>query len=168
MDPELDMEMQLWAYIDGLSEESERNAVERLIAENAAWRTRYAELLDTHRMLQQSELEEPSMRFTRNVMETIASTQIVPASRQYLNNRIIGGIGLFFGALLLLVLVLAFKDADWNSGGNGESFFPQFNLQAAFGNSFVNLFLMGNIVLGILLLDRVLSAKRAERLAKVK
>ncbi|RYY41201.1 MAG: hypothetical protein EOO08_02675 [Chitinophagaceae bacterium] len=157
-----EMEAQLWAYIDGIATESEQSAIERLLAENADWRARYAELLENHQLLGAGELEQPSMRFTRNVMEAIAAGQIVPATRQYLNNRIIGGIGLFFGALILTVLVLAFSSSD--GGGSGTSSLPSFNVNKLFGSSSVNIFLMANIVLALLLIDRLLTARRRGRL----
>ncbi|RYD93842.1 MAG: hypothetical protein EOP50_10455, partial [Sphingobacteriales bacterium] len=83
MDKELEIEAQLWAYIDGLADAGERAFVERLLAESAEWRACYAGLLQTHALLQQSELEEPSLRFTRNVMEAIAGHEVLPAARQY-------------------------------------------------------------------------------------
>ena len=59
-----EMEVRLWAYIDGISEEA--SVVEKLIAENTEWKARYTELLEVHQMVQSIDLEEPSLRFTRN------------------------------------------------------------------------------------------------------
>ena len=72
MNNPVDIEARLWEYIDGLSVGEERSAVEQLIAENAAWKAKYQELLDMHQSLNLVELEQPSMRFTKNVMEEIA------------------------------------------------------------------------------------------------
>src|SRR6478672_13555670 len=99
----LDMELRLWEYIDGLSTTEEKSVVETLIRENAEWRALYQELLQTHQSLAVIDLEEPSMRFTKNVMEEIAKYQIAPATKTYINNRIIWGIGAF-----LVVLVIGF------------------------------------------------------------
>ncbi|GAB4091619.1 anti-sigma factor family protein [Flaviaesturariibacter terrae] len=166
MEQAQDMEVQLWAYIDGLADATEQSRIERLLAENAAWRAKYAELLETHELLQLGELEEPSLRFTRNVMDAIAQEQIVPATRQYLNKRVIGGIGLFFGALLLTVLVYAIGQSSGSDAGSSRPGvpLPSFDISTAFSNQYVNLFLMANIVLGLFLLDRLLAARREKGL----
>ncbi|RYY63186.1 MAG: hypothetical protein EOO12_12905 [Chitinophagaceae bacterium] len=161
MDSELEMEAQLWAYIDGLADAGERSAIERHLADNEAWRAKYAELLDTHQLLHATELDEPSLRFTRNVMEAIAAGQVVPASRQYLNRRIVGGIAAFFGLMIAAVLIYAFAQG---SGPDSASALPRLDLSLAFANQYVNAFLMLNILLGLFLLDRFLSARRRERL----
>ena len=161
MDKELEMEAQLWAYIDGLADTGERSAIERLLAENAAWRAKYAELLETHVLLQEAELEEPPLRFTRNVMEAIAAEQVVPAARQYLNRRVIGGIAAFFGLLIAAVLIYALFQG---SRGTDTTGLPRFDISFAFDNQYVNIFLMINILLGLFLLERVLSARRRERM----
>src|SRR5690349_8004057 len=84
------MEARLWAYIDGLSEEA--SLIEKLVAENREWKEKYAELLDVHQLMGATELEEPSLRFTKNVMEEIARYQIAPATKEYINKKIIWGI----------------------------------------------------------------------------
>ncbi|HLX67703.1 MAG TPA: hypothetical protein VKR41_11930, partial [Puia sp.] len=66
------MEERLWDFIDGLSSPTEKSAIEALIAANLEWKRKYHELLDIHQLATGSGLDEPSMRFTRNVMETIA------------------------------------------------------------------------------------------------
>src|ERR1700761_5730669 len=71
-DPQQMMEERLWDYIDGLSSTAERSAIEEMIASNIEWQRKYRELLDLNQMMNSSELEAPSMRFTKNVMEAIA------------------------------------------------------------------------------------------------
>ena len=71
MNKEVTMEDRLWDFIDGLSSPAEKSAIETLIAENVEWQRKYKELLQVHQLMSHSELEEPSMRFTRNVMEEI-------------------------------------------------------------------------------------------------
>lgn len=81
MDNLNDIEVRLWEYIDGFSNDAEKSAIEKLIAENAEWKAKYHELLEVHQSLNLVELEGPSMRFTRNVMEEIAKYQIAPATK---------------------------------------------------------------------------------------
>src|SRR5580658_1433041 len=83
MNTEQPMEDRLWDYIDGISSPAERSAVETLIAANLQWQRKYRELLDVHQLLAGSELEEPSMRFSKNVMEEIARHHVAPATNTY-------------------------------------------------------------------------------------
>ena len=62
----------LWEYIDGVSSADERSAIEKLLETNQQWKEKYNELLELHQLVQSSTLEEPSLRFTKNVMEGIA------------------------------------------------------------------------------------------------
>src|SRR3954463_7810251 len=93
---QVEMESRLWEYIDGLTDPAGRTAIENLIAENQEWKSKYAELLDLHQSINLVDLEHPSMRFTRNVMEEISRLQITPAAKNYINQKIIWGIGWFF------------------------------------------------------------------------
>ncbi len=157
-----EMELRLWAYIDGTSEEP--TAVETLIAEHAEWQAKYAELLGVHQLIEESELEEPSLRFTKNVMEEIARLQIAPATKKYINNRIIWGIAAFFITVIAGFLVYGFSQIKWSAGTNNGSAlgidFTAVDYSGVFNNSFVNIFMMLNVVLGLMLLDRYLNMKR--------
>lgn len=158
------MELRIWEYIDGLCEPRERSAIERLIAENAAWRARYHELLEVHQLIGQTELEQPSLRFTKNVMEEIAKCQIAPAAKSYINNKIVYGIAIFFLTLIVGFVVYGISQIDWgsakDSAGMGGLDFSKVDYSRIFNNSFVNIFMMLNIVLGLMLLDRYLNNKR--------
>lgn len=157
-----DMELRLWDYIDGIS--GEASAVEKLIADNADWRAKYNELLDVQSLVQAVELEEPSLRFTRNVMEEIARTQIAPAAKTYINHKIIWGIAAFFLTVIVGFLVYGFSQVEWAGAGSDSSpvgiDFTRVDYGRLFNNTFVNLFMMLNVLLGLMLLDRYLGAKR--------
>src|SRR5574338_166173 len=83
------IEDRLWEYIDGTLSSSERTRIGELIASQVEWKSKYQELLAVHELLHSTELSEPSMRFTKNVMEEIGRLQIAPATRTYINKRII-------------------------------------------------------------------------------
>jgi len=170
MDPQMDMELQLWEYIDGFADAGQRARIERLLAEQAEWRAKYEELLQTHQLLSFTELEQPSLRFTRNVMEAIAREQIAPASRQYINNRIIWGIGIFFLTLILGLLAYGIEQVDWAAGKTPNTMGIDFNkvdYSALSDNQWMNAFLGLNIILGLFLLDRALSARREEQMRRL-
>ena len=95
------MEERLWNYIDGTASADEKTVIEQLLESDAAWKAKYHELLQVNELLQSSELDAPSMRFTKNVMEEIAKLHIAPATKTYINKKIIWGIGFFFITMLI-------------------------------------------------------------------
>ncbi|GAA4327637.1 hypothetical protein [Flaviaesturariibacter amylovorans] len=172
MDNGMEMEERLWSYIDGGGSDEERSAIDRLIRENSAWRAQYAELLELNRLLSADlELEEPPMRFTRNVMEAIAREQIAPSTRNYINKRIIWGIAAFFGVLLVGFLVYAIGMINWAAPAGSSNplglELPKTDFSRIWSNDFVNGFLMVNVLLGLLLLERFLARKSRERLERL-
>src|SRR3954470_16668979 len=164
MNTQKNIEERLWSYIDGTSEVEEKSAIEQLLKENLEWQRKYKELLDINQLLHSTELEEPSMRFTRNVMEEIAKYKIAPATKTYINKRIIYGIGAFFLTMIVGFLIYGFGQIDWSASGNlntGISL-DKIDFSRFFNNTYVNVFMMINVVLGLMLLDRYLSKKRDE------
>ena len=158
-----DMEARLWDYIDGISEASEKALIEKLVNDNAEWRSRYKELLELHQLVQSSELEEPSMRFTKNVMEEISRLHIAPAAKSYINKRVIWGIGGTFIAMIVGFLIYAIAQINWAEGKSENSIgidLSQIDYSKMFNNNLMNAFMMVNIVLGLIFLDRYLANKR--------
>ena len=157
-----EMEERLWNYIDGSVAASDKTAIEKLLQSNAAWKEKYHELLEVNKLLQASELEAPSMRFTKNVMEEIAKLHIAPATKTYINKKIIWGIGIFFITLVVGFLIYGFGQIDWSEPGNStiSDNLNKINFNKFFSNTYVNVFMMINVVLGLFLLDRFLANKR--------
>lgn len=164
MNEQQNFEKQLWDYIDGLSSHEERTSIEKLLQGNIEWKNKYHELLEIQELLRSSELEQPSMRFTKNVMEEIAKFHIAPATKNYINNRIIWGIGAFFITLIVGFLIYGFAQMDWNFQDDSKPIvdFSKLDYGKIFNNNLVNVFMMVNVVLGLVLLDRVLANKRKE------
>src|SRR5215212_5996925 len=102
------IEEKLWGFIDGAGSAEERSVVEKLIEANREWKEKYNELLELHQLVQSSSLEEPSMRFTKNVMEEIAKYHIAPATKTYINKKIIWGIAAFFIVLIVGFVIYGF------------------------------------------------------------
>lgn len=164
MNSQTNMEERLWDYIDGLSASQERAVIDELVASDAAWRAKYHELLETHELMMSTELDAPSMRFTKNVMEEISRMQIAPATKTYINKNIIRGLAIFFITLVAGFLIYGFAQVNWQSGNSGDSSLPvdftQVDYSKIFNNTFVNVFMMINVILGLFLLDRFLANKR--------
>jgi anti-sigma factor RsiW len=173
MNTEVTIEDRLWDFIDGLSSPAEKSVIETLIAENVEWQRKYKELLNVHQLMAGSELEEPSMRFTRNVMEEIARHQVAPATKTYINKNIIRGIGAFFLSLIAGLLVFFFATVKLSSGSSTSSKpvkLPTMNLEALdkvdygklSGNLPVTLFMLITVVMGLVLLDLYLRRKKEQ------
>lgn len=164
MNQQENIERQLWTYIDGFSSNEEISAIEKMIASNLEWKNKYHELLEVHQLMSSTELEQPSLRFTKNVMEKIAQYHIAPATKNYINKKIIWGIAGFFITLItgFAIYALAQIDVDWNFQNNAKPLvdFSQVDYSKIFNNNIVNGFMMANVLLGLLLLDRVLANKR--------
>jgi len=156
------IEQQLWSYIDGFSSKEDKTAIEKMIVSNLEWKNKYHELLEVHQLMSSSELEQPSMRFTKNVMEEIAKLHIAPATKNYINKKIIWGIAAFFITVIAGFLIYAFAQVDWNFQDNSKPLLDlsTINMSRIFNNNFVNGFMMINVLLGLVLLDRVLANKR--------
>ena len=157
-----EIEERLWSYIDGTSAAGERSAIEHLLQNNAEWKAKYHELLEVNELLRSSELEAPSMRFTKNVMEEIAKLHIAPATKTYINNRLIWGLGIFFITMVIGFLVYGFAQINWSVEGDitVSKYLNKIDYNQFFNNTYMNVFMMINVVLGLFLLDRYLANKR--------
>lgn len=165
MDTNQNIEEKLWLYIDGQLPPQEKSVIEKLLETDAAWKAKYRELLEVNQLLRSSELDAPSMRFTKNVMEEITRMHIAPATRTYINKRVIWGLGIFFITMLVGILVYGFSQMF--TGVSGEESEISKNLSKVdfskmFSNTWVNIFMMVNVVLGLVLLDHYLTSKRKQ------
>jgi len=164
MNMQQQMEERLWDYVDGSSSVEERSIIEKLLESNLEWKSKYHEFLEVHQLMQSTELESPSMRFSKNVMEEIAKLHIAPATKNYINKKIIWGLGIFFITLVVGFLIYGFGQIDWNAKGDStiSENLSKVNFSKFFNNTWVNVFMMINVVLGLFLLDNFLSNKRKE------
>lgn len=157
------IEETLWNYIDGTMDDRQLESIEELIRTNVQWRAKYAELMEVHQLLQDdTDLEQPSMRFTQNVMEEISRLYITPATRNYINKNVIWGIGIFFLTTIFGLLIYGLGQVDWSqpSTGNVPDVRVPVDWSRMLSGTYVNVFIMVNIVLGLMLLDLYLTAKK--------
>ena len=166
MDTQQHIEDRIWDYIDGNVVEPEKSFVEQLIETNLEWKTKYKELLEVHQLMQTSlELDQPSLRFRQNVMEEIAKYQIAPATKSYINKNIVRGIGAFFIVMVIGFFVSGFAQVNWSDTSSGTIIpidFDKVDWGKFFNNTYMNIFMMVNIVLGLMLLDMYLGKKKKE------
>ena len=166
MDTQQHIEDRIWDYIDGNAGEAEKSFVEQLIETNLEWKAKYKELLEVHQLMQTSlELDQPSLRFRQNVMEEIAKYQIAPATKSYINKNIVRGIGAFFIVMLIGFFVSGFAQVNWSDASSGTLMpidFDKVDWSKFFNNTYMNIFMMVNIVLGLMLLDMYLGKKKKD------
>jgi len=163
------IETHLWDYIDGLSAAEERSVIEKLIRENKEWREKYHELMEVHQLIHSTDLDEPSMRFTKNVMEEISKYHIAPAAKTYIDKKVIWGIAIFFFTMIAAFLIYGFGQIDWAStSGNGtidkyvNENLDKVDVSRFFNNTYMTVFMMINVILGLMLVDRYLANKRKQ------
>lgn len=158
------LEERLWEFIDGTCSDEEKTIVAGLIESNIEWKQKYSELLEINKLIQQSDMEAPSMRFTKNVMEEIGKMHIAPATKSYINKKIIWGLGFFFIGLIVSILVYGISQTEWNTGTNTTvtDQLQKIDFSKIFNNNLINVFMMINVILGLVLLDNYLSNKRKE------
>ncbi|MFZ9386666.1 MAG: anti-sigma factor family protein [Chitinophagaceae bacterium] len=159
---EQQMEDRLWEYLDGYASPAERSVIEKLLSENEAWKKKHQALVEVREMLRSSELDQPSLRFTRNVMEEISRLYVAPAAKSYINKKIVWGIGFFFIALLVGIFVYAIGQMSF-SGGEESSIsrnLSKVDYSRIFSNTWVNALMMVNVVIGLFLLDNYFTIKK--------
>jgi len=175
MDTPIQIEERLWDYIDGLGSPEERSAIQTLIAENIEWQHKYKELLNVHQLMNDTELETPSMRFTKNVMEEIARYHVAPATKTYINKNIIRSIGAFFLTLITGFLIYCLGQFKWSAPSTSSSFVPHIGLENEmkkvdwsrfFNSAYTNVFILVLVVLGLVMLDMYLQRKKQQRQAE--
>jgi len=161
----MQMEQRLWEYIDGTCTEVGRIEIEMLLKTNAAWKSGYDELVRVHMLLRTAELEQPSLRFIQNVMEQVAKEHISPATKTYLNKKVIYGIAIFFMTMIAGLLVFGPSQGDWSgTTARGISFdVNEIQWNQVFTSSYANIFMMMNVVLALVLVDKFLVRRKRLR-----
>lgn len=161
------MEDRLWDFIDGTASAEEKAAVEKLLAADPVWKAKYEELLGVHQEMQQHlELEHPPLRFTQNVMEEIARSQIAPAASKYINKKIIRSIAAFFIITITAFFIYGLTQLDWTASESNSNFnipvvdASKLNVTEYFNSTTISIFLVVIVVLGLRFLDLYLSKKR--------
>ena len=161
-----EMEKLIWEYIDGHLSPDEKEQVTRHLTEDPEWQIKYNELKSIHALLQQEELEMPSMRFTKNVMEKIAQFQVAPATKNYINKNVIRGITAFFLIMIGGLFIYFVGQLHWVDNPTG-SLLPAYyqdanklNWGKLLNNTYVNIFIGINVILGLILIDKFMQGKK--------
>jgi hypothetical protein len=155
-----ELEKRLWEFIDGNCSDAEKTFIRQQLAENPDWNNKYKELMGVHEMLMKEDLEIPSLRFSKNVMEKIALHQVAPATKNYINKNVIRGFGAFFLIMIIGLFIYFVGQIHWNGSPTGNllpaySIDPgKLNWSKLLNNTYVNIFIGINVILALILLDK--------------
>lgn len=156
---------QLWTYIDGDGTTAEREQIANQIAGNELWRKMYEELKETELLLAVPEPEQPSMRFTRNVMDVVSASHISAPATRYINMAVVKGIAAFFGISIGLLLAFTLLTVEW--GPASSALLPKItmpsirlHIPASWNSQAVYFVGLANVVLLLLFIDASLKRKR--------
>lgn len=171
MNKEQQIEEQLWNYIDGSASAAEKTFVEKMLEDNEEWKAKYKEQLELHQILiTETELEQPSLRFTKNVMDGIAGMQPKAATNTYINKNIVRSIAAFFILTISALLIYSFTQVNWAaSSGNKLSLpfdtkniqLPNYNFSKLFNSNLLNILMMITVVSCLMLFDGFLRRKKS-------
>ena len=169
MDEHTDIDILLWEYIDGTGSAAERDRIALLVATNTEWKAKYEELLDLADSLKAMDMEEPSVRFTKNVMDIIGEGSAVPSVRSYVNPMVIKAIAAFFALSIIVTTVFSFVSA----GNTAVRVLPRVvtpkvqwhmpDMQHFVTGNTITVLLSVNVVLGLLFLDTFLRQRMKHR-----
>lgn len=153
------IEQQLWDYIDGNLGATEVRAIEEKIHSDAEVKLQYEAFLSLNLAFDKIELDEPSMSFTRNVMESVALEPAPVAMKTKVNTNIIYGIGGFFIMSLVALFGYALFNADIKFSDLDFKINANFNLNKYMTPTMLYSFLFADLVLGLVFLDYLLRKK---------
>ncbi|WP_316779803.1 hypothetical protein [Pedobacter antarcticus] len=158
------IEEQIWNYLDGNCTAEEEHAIQNLVQTQDDWKTAFAEIQSLNLELQQMELEEPSMSFTRNVMEKVKLEPAPVSLKTRVDRRIIMIIGGFFVLMITAVVIYAIaltKPDTQTSGFQIAYTVPDFSLlNKVQSPGLLRAFLFADLLLGLVYLDRLIRRKR--------
>jgi hypothetical protein len=151
---------EIWNYIDGSCDATDSQRITAKIATDERYASSYQELMKLNAMMEADELEQPSMSFSRNVMEAVA-LEIAPKQlTTKVNNKIIYSIAAFFilSIAAIFVYVLANSSLDATELKVPTLTF-KFDLSQMLSPLYMKIFLMFDLALALLYLDRLIRRK---------
>ena len=150
------IEQRIWDYLDGTASPQERELTGRLIQSDPVYKQLYKECSSFNRLVSAIDLDEPSMGFSRNVMEKINLEPAPTTLKSLIDKRIIYSIAGFFLFTITALLGVLFYQIEWPQtiGFKMPEFsIPTIDTSTYLRSSFINLFLFVDIIIGLYLLD---------------
>jgi hypothetical protein len=163
-DQEIEVEMQIWEYLDKLCNAEEGERIAMLVEKDPAWAAKYKQILAVHEgVTEQMELEHPSMRFTMNVMDAVKEEHVAPAAKTYMNKWVIRSIAAFVIVMIGGLMINAIGGMEARS--SEQHLFSWINLDSIQApalpyKSLLYAFVFCNVIAGLVLLDTILRRRR--------
>lgn len=148
------IEEQLWNYIDGNCTAVEKAEIEAKLAIDLRYQEVYEDLLAVNNELKQLDFEEPSLSFTRNVMEKVNQELRPVALKTKIDHRIIYTIAGFFIASILSIFAYAIVISDVNFSFEMPKI--NFNTDKIINPVTIQLFVFIDVALALVYLDSYL------------
>ncbi|PZP49074.1 MAG: hypothetical protein DI598_08700 [Pseudopedobacter saltans] len=111
----------LWRFFHKDLSEQESVSVQQMLDRNEDWLNAYTQLSESENQLFALDIEMPSMRFSKNVMEAIGAEHVARPVKSYINTKIIKALGWGFVTIIVACLVYAFSQVKWISNSSTES-----------------------------------------------
>ena len=157
------MEELIWNYLDNTCTTGERQQVELMLNENEEFKAKFYEIKALHQALFEADLDEPSMRFSMNVMDKINATVPVKPLSTIVDKRIINGIGFFLVGTILLLLAYLIANTTFSSNNSVQNYLPSFDFAKMMSSNFTTTFLVFDSVLLLFLFERYLHWQSVKR-----
>lgn len=115
---------------------------------------------DFKQLFSSLEPEQPSMRFTKNVMDSIEGLPVAKVSKNYVNPWIVKGIAAMLIVAIVVLCIYTYTSADNFS-------MPGTDILGKLSGKAIPYFIGGNIIMILLLAERWITGKnRINNLAK--
>ncbi len=147
------IEEQLWNYIDGNCTPAEKLEIETKLVVNLQYHTIYQELLKVNEELNKIDFEEPSMSFTRNVMDKVNLELKPVALKTKVDNRIVYSIAAFFVLALTSIFVYALATSDLSFKFDMPKMNFAFEPAKYINHTSLLIFLFVDVVIALIYLD---------------
>ena len=157
------LEQRIWDYLDGTGTEEEREFTKQLINSDSEFRIVYEELSAIHLSVSSLDLDEPSMSFSRNIMEKIELEPVPGSVKSLIDKRVIYGITSFFLITITALLGVLFYQIDWTQQSGmyiPEYKLPEFDTSNYVNSTTINIFFFADIVIALYLFDGFLSRRQ--------
>jgi hypothetical protein len=150
------IEQRIWDYLDGTGTLQERELTEGLIKSDPVYKQVYEECRSFNSMVSALDQDEPSMGFTRNVMERINLEPVPATLKSLIDKRIIFGIAAFFLFTITALLGVLFYQIDWSQTTGFKT--PEFTMPAIdtakyLNSTYINIFIFVDIIIALYLFD---------------
>lgn len=155
----------LWRYYHQDLTPQELALVDEQLASNIAWQQSLLAIQLEEQKFQSLEPEMPSLRFSKNIMESIEQKSIAKPANAYVNTKIIKFIGSSFVAIILAFLVYAISQVNWTGNATHTETFklPTLKIPFTFGSSWLYGCFAIVLVCFFVLMDKFLFNKRKYR-----